>query len=59
VEKIITENNCPPYSDWSAYPDGCEKVGPIGHGRTEALAIANLYDMIAEREDRDAIALTN
>lgn len=47
TRKIITDFVYPPIPvrtmDWAAYYDGCEE-GPVGHGATEAEAIADLID---------------
>lgn len=51
--KIITTHPRPPIPmrsfDWCAYRDGCEETGPVGWGRTEAAAKA---DLLAQEEAR-------
>ena len=37
--------------DWTAIPDGYEPGYPVGHGSTEAQAIAALNDEIQRREE--------
>lgn len=62
--KIITSFDFPPIPirdfDWSAVTDNydcdCDQDGffsthPIGHGRTEEEAIADLKEQLADRED--------
>lgn len=50
---IRTNYDNPPISirsyDWSAWVDGSEEHGPIGRGKTEAEAVANLRQLVAER----------
>lgn len=48
MEKIITTYENPPIPirgfDWSAHYDGADEYGPVGWGRTEVEAIANLKE---------------
>lgn len=50
--RIITEHVYPPIPDrrfdWSAVTDGYEGGDPIGYGRTEAEAIADLREQLEE-----------
>ncbi len=38
--------------DWAAYLDGWEE-GPVGNGRTEEQAVADLFQQLYEVEDTD------
>jgi len=53
--KIITRNDCPPIPDrsfdWSAVTDNYDLDYPIGHGATEAEAIADLKQQIEDNEE--------
>lgn len=54
--KIITSHMPPPIPirdfDWTAYVDGEYDIGqPLGEGKTEADAIADLLEKLAERDD--------
>lgn len=50
--KIITSHDCPPIPnrsfDWSAVTDNYDLGHPIGHGATEAEAIADLKQQLEE-----------
>jgi hypothetical protein len=52
MKRIITEHVNPPIpvrtSDWCAYIDGTEEIGPYGWGSTEAEAVADLNDQIED-----------
>ena len=54
MKKIITNHVYPPIpirtSDWSAHEDGTEETGPYGWGATEAEAVAELEELINERD---------
>jgi hypothetical protein len=55
--KIITEHDSPSVfrkHDWAAWEDGTEESGPVGYGKTEAEAIADLREQTEEAEDRRA-----
>ena len=49
---IQTSFVCPPIPvrdfDWQAFVDGYEPGDALGHGATEAEAIANLLDVLGE-----------
>lgn len=53
--KIATSHVYPPIPlrqfDWCAYIDGEEEAGNYGWGRTEADAIADLKQILAEKDD--------
>jgi len=52
--KIKTSHDCPPIPDrsfdWSAVTDNYDLGHPIGHGATEAEAIADLKQQLEEKE---------
>ena len=52
---IITEFTYPPIPkrdwDWAAYLDGYEPGDPVGHGASEAEAIADLKAQIDESDE--------
>ena len=51
--KVRTEHIYPPIPirsfDWSAALDGYDQGDPVGYGPTEALAVADLLDLLEER----------
>lgn len=54
MDKIITHHEYPPIPirdfDWVAVTDNYEPGHPIGYGRTEAEAIADLIALLQEAE---------
>jgi hypothetical protein len=54
IRRICTSYDCPPIPsrkvDWSAWVDGTEEDGPVGHGATEREAINELLDMLEAEE---------
>ena len=58
TDRIITNHDYPPIPvrmfDWSAHRDSWEPGwGPVGHGATEAEAIADLLDAEAEQYEEE------
>ena len=55
IQKIITNFDYPPIPirdmDWSAFLEGYEPGDPVGRGPTEAAAIDDLVEQIAEAEE--------
>lgn len=55
MDKIVTSywaKPIPPREfDWCAYFDGAEESGPIGHGRTEAEAVADLMQQMSDGDE--------
>ena len=53
AQKIITNFIHPPIPirqfDWCAFTDDSDGEGPVGYGRTEAEAIADLMERLEER----------